>query len=202
MLVVVPPGALTRFERVQVMSDACSAVAVANVAALDAESFYEDHVSSSLPLLIRDERLHTLRRRWSDEYLSELAGAQMHAELRLSADSASDSFPLVKVVGERPAPHSVADFLARYRSPARTTNLYATNLIIHALRHEYPLPRFTSLLDHGCASGWCGGLWLGAGGQRSALHRDFAENVHLVLQVHRTAIPGMQPVVHIPWCIP
>ena len=27
-----------------------------NVATLDAESFYEDHVSSSLPLLIRDER--------------------------------------------------------------------------------------------------------------------------------------------------
>ena len=153
-----------------------------NVATLDAESFYEDHVSSSLPLLIRDERLHMLRDRWTDEYLSEIAGAQMHAEVRLSAHNASDSFPLVKVVGERTAPHGVAEFLARYRSPARTTNLYATNLIIDALRHELPRPPFTALLDHGCASGWCGGLWLGAGGQRSALHRDFAENVHLVVQ--------------------
>ena len=83
----------------------CSAtVAVADVAALDAESFYEDHVSSSLPLLIRDEQLHALRGRWTDEYLSELAGAQMHAEVRLSAGNASNSFPLVKVAGERTEP--------------------------------------------------------------------------------------------------
>lgn len=91
--------------------NACSAVlAVADVAALDAETFYEDHVSSSLPLLIRDERLHMLQDRWTDEYLSELAGAQMHAEVRLSANNA---FPLVKVAGERTVPHGVAEFLAR-----------------------------------------------------------------------------------------
>ena len=179
----------------------CSAVvAVADVAALDAESFYEDHVSSSLPLLIRDEQLHMLRDRWTDEYLSELAGAQMHAEVRLSADNASNSFPLVKVAGERTAPHGVAEFLARYRSPARTANVYATNLIIDALRHELPRPPFTALLDHGCVSGWCGGLWLGAGGQRSALHRDFAENVHLVVQVRCLAIPQRIPA-H-PTCTP
>ena len=161
----------------------CSAtVAVADVAALDAESFYEDHVSSSLPLLIRDEQLHTLRGRWTDEYLSELAGAQMHAEVRLSAGNASNSFPLVKVAGERTEPQRVAEFLALYRRPDRTMNVYATNLVIDALRHELPRPPFTALLDHGCVSGWCGGLWLGAGGQRSALHRDFAENVHLVVQ--------------------
>ena len=99
----------------------CSAtVAVADVAVLDAESFYEDHVSSSLPLLIRDEQLHMLRGRWTDEYLSELAGAQMHSEVRLSVDNTSNSFPLVKVAGERTAPHGVAEFLARYRSAART----------------------------------------------------------------------------------
>ena len=167
----------------------CSAVvAVADVAALEAESFYEDHVSSSLPLLIRDARLHMLRDRWTDEYLSELAGAQVHAEVRLSADNASD-FPLVKVAGERTVPHGVAEFLSHYRSPARKANVYATNLIIDALRHELPRPPFTALLDHGCTSGWCGGLWLGAGGQRSALHRDFAENVHLVVQVRCLAIP-------------
>ena len=91
----------------------CSAtLAVADVAALDAESFYEEHVSSSLPLLIRDEQLHALRGRWTDEYLSELAGAQMHAEVRLSAGNASNSFPLVKVAGERTAPQRVAEFLA------------------------------------------------------------------------------------------
>ena len=146
----------------------CSAtVAVADVAALDAESFYEDHVSSSLPLLIRDEQLHALRGRWTDEYLSELAGAQMHAEVRLSAGNASNSFPLVKVAGERTEPQRVAEFLALYRRPDRTVNVYATNLVIDALRHELPRPPFTALLDHGCVSGWCGGLWLGAGGQRT-----------------------------------
>ena len=36
---------------------ACLGVAVADRAALDAEAFYEDHVSSSLPLLIRDGAL-------------------------------------------------------------------------------------------------------------------------------------------------
>ena len=85
----------------------CSAVvAVADVAALDAESFYEDHVSSSLPLLIRDERLHMLQDRWTDEYLSELAGAQMHAEVRLSADNASNSFPLVNYAKPKGEPVS------------------------------------------------------------------------------------------------
>ena len=161
---------------------ACPGVAIADRAAVDAEAFYEDHVSSSLPLLIRDGALLALGERWTDDYLAGLAGMQMHDEVRLSENATCDDFPLTKVMGERTSPHSVASFLARYRSTKRSTNLYATNLIIDALRHELPKPAFTSLLDHGCASGWCGGLWLGAGGQRSALHRDFSENVHAVLQ--------------------
>ena len=153
---------------------------VIEVAALDAEAFYEDYVSSSQPVIVRDERLRGLRSLWTDDYLARIAGDQVHQEVRV-ADNSSD-FPLTKVAGERTAPHTVAHFLAEYASPKRATNLYATNLVIEKLQYDLQRPPFTALLDHGCASAWCAGLWLGAGNQRSALHRDFAENLHLVVQ--------------------
>ena len=152
---------------------------VVDITVLDAESFYEDHVEPSVPLLIRDPILKTLKTRWSDTYLASVAETHVHDEVRLASDL---NFPLTKVQGERSRSMTVGEFLDIYRNKSRLVNMYATNLVLPRLKHDFQRPRFTSLLDHSCASGWCGGLWLGADRQRSALHRDFSENVHAVIE--------------------
>lgn len=159
---------------------------VVDATALTAEAFYEEHVDASMPLVIRDERLRLLKPKWSDAYLEKHGALQVHDEVRLSSDTSDVNFPLTKVAGERSKSQSVRDFLRTYRRPNRTANFYATNLVIPHLREDYARPAFTAPLDHGCASGWCGGLWLGTDSQRSALHRDFAENLHGVIEGAKT----------------
>ena len=163
------------------MSASCP-FATVSAATLDAEAFYDDHVDASTPVIIRDDRLAKLKQRWSDSYLSHAAGGHVHDEVRLAESANATDFPLTKVEGERSRAMPVRDFLAEYRSADREINMYATNMVLPALRAEFDRPHFTALLDHSCASGWCGGLWLGAQRQHSALHRDFSENVHAVIE--------------------
>eukprot|EP00966_Prymnesium_polylepis_P055593 1285796-Prymnesium_polylepis.1 len=159
---------------------------IVDASALAPDIFYEDHVQASVPLIVRDVQLLRLKPKWSDAFLEARAALHVHDEVRLSSGVSDTSFPLTKVAGERSASLTVRDFLGSYRRPNRTANYYATNLILPHLADDYPKPFFTELLDHGCASGWCGGLWLGAGTQRSSLHRDFSENVHGVIEGTKT----------------
>ena len=161
-------------------------LSIVDAGSLSAESFYEDFVAASEPLIIQDSVLGRLKARWSDEYLAEHGGHLLHDEVRLASNATDIDFPLTKVAGERSRSLHVREFLQSYRRRDREINMYATNLVVPKLRTEYPRPAFTSLLDHGCASGWCGGLWIGAGMQRSSLHRDFSENLHAVVEGSKT----------------
>ena len=147
---------------------------------ITAEAFYEDHVATSTPLLICDDRLRRLKNLWTDELLEARFGSVLHDEVREAINGVD--FPLTKVAGDRSSSMHVRDFLAAYQSNRSTARLYATNLVLPALGEDYPVPAFASLLQHKCAGRWCGGLWLGAGAARSPLHRDFSENVHGVIE--------------------
>ena len=106
--------------------DACP-LPVVRAASLTAESFYEDHVAVSEPLIIQDSQLlGRLKTRWSDDYLNKHGGHRLHDEVRLAMNATDVDFPLTKVAGERTRSLLVSDFLKEYRRRERAINMCAS----------------------------------------------------------------------------